>query len=159
LIQSWILALKRGERLQQQAKYRYGAGIIQEKLGKRVYLPALSVPLTDEELGRLTEVAVRLDQLLRQLRPQLLLLAQARANAVINGDGDGDGALSELEAAGLGEVANILESLKWDHGGRDGNDWEDQGEKERQLNDIPTVEEMVKQVMNDEGAGDNPEPE
>ena len=152
LIKSWILALKRGERLRQQAKYRYGAGIIQEKLGKRVYLPALSIPLTDEEIDRLTEVAVRLDQLLKQLRPQLVLLAQARANAVINGDGDGADGLGELEAAGLSEVAKILGSMKRhlrhpdddtdpdrEAARREANqNWQDQEEKERKLDD-PTA--------------------
>jgi hypothetical protein len=152
LIQSWILALKRGERLRQQAKYRYGAGIVQEKLGKRVQVPALSVPLVEGELERLGEITVKLDRLVKQLKPQLMVLAQARLNAATrNGDDSGN----EYEAAGLGDFAEILQVI----GNGDDYDpdlestanqnWSDQEAKERQFDD-PISDVEVEETQADE---------
>ena len=106
LIKSWVQALKQGKRVQSQAKYKYGAAVVQEKTGKRVQIPAISLPVVDGELDKLLEVTTKLDRLVKQLRPQLLMLAQAR---VINADAvDGDG----VRDAGLGEIFEILDSLK-----------------------------------------------
>jgi hypothetical protein len=144
-VQSWTTALKRGERLPRQAKYRYGAAIVQEKLGKRVQVPALSVPLTDGELDRLAEVTVKLDRLVKQLKPQLLVLAQQRLNAVSENGDEGD----EYEAAGLGELAELLNQL---NRGSDGaQNWEDMEEKERTF---PPVDDLLAQIQDTNDTSD-----
>jgi hypothetical protein len=153
--------------LRQQAKYRYGAGIVQEKLGKRVQVPALSVPLVENELERLGEITVKLDRLVKQLKPQLMVLAQARLNAATrNGDDSGN----EYEAAGLGDFAEILQVI----GNGDDYDpdlledgvrvtssdrestmheanqnWSDQEAKERQLDD-PIADVGAEETQPDE---------
>jgi ParB/Sulfiredoxin domain len=109
LIKSWVLALKRGERLQAQAEYHYDAAIVQEKMGKRVQIPHISMPLVEGEFDRLYEITLRLDQLVRQLRPQLAVMANS-LDSTASTDGD-DPSTSESEAAGLGDVAAIRERL------------------------------------------------
>ena len=128
---AWVQAIKRGERIKAQAAYKYGASIVQEKLGKRLYVPSLSVPVVDGELDRLKVITVKLDKVVKQLRPLLLGLAQSRFNAAATGDDDGD---SDYKAAGLEEVEEILKSLQRrdTDNGQDADTWS--GEvKERQL--------------------------
>ena len=155
---SWVLALKQGKRLRAQAQYKYGASIVQEKLGKRLYVPSLSVPLVDGELDRLKEITIKLDKVVKQLRPVLLGLAQARANAAAAIDGE-DGA-SDSKAAGLGEMDEILESLRRRESigsagngnpaaGPDAGCWSGE-EKERALNKVHDGEEIESEQPIDE---------
>jgi len=134
-MQSWILALKQGKRLRAQAQYKYGASIVQEKLGKRLYVPSLSVPLVDGELDRLGEITVKLDKVVKQLRPLLLGLAQARASAAATDDEEG---ASDYKSAGLSEVEEILRSLrnadtKHNSDSSDEGTWSGMEDKERKL--------------------------
>ena len=135
-MQSWILALKQGKRRPTQAQYKYGASIVQEKLGKRLYVPSLSVPLVDGELDRLGEITVKLDKVVKQLRPLLLGLAQARTSTDAATD-DEEGA-SDYKSAGLSEVEEILRSLrnadtKHNADSSDEGTWSGMEDKERKL--------------------------
>ena len=79
LVKKWVLDLKHGRRIKSQAKFVYGAAIETDKIGKKLIIPAVSgIYLVEKNLEPLAEIYVRLDRVLKDLKPQLNALARQR---------------------------------------------------------------------------------
>lgn len=126
-IRGWAAALRRGERLPRRAHFKYAAGVVKDRVGKRLVIPAITLPLVEGELERLAEVFVQLDKTLKDARPVIESLARQRAalNLYTSEDGPADYA-----SAGLDAVADVLQPA-----GPTG-DWCDPGDRERTLDEV-----------------------
>jgi len=106
LVSKWVLDLKKGRRIQGRAKFVYGATIETDKIGKKLVIPAVSgVYLVEKELERLAEIVVRLDRVLKDLKPQVNSLARQRLALTSYQDDDSP---ADFASAGLGAVAELL---------------------------------------------------
>jgi ParB-like chromosome segregation protein Spo0J len=106
LVKKWVLDLKQGRRIQARAKFVYPATIETDKLGKKLIIPAVSgVYLIEKNLEQLAEIVVKLDRVLKDVKPQVNALARQRLALVDYQEDDGP---TDFASAGLDAVAEIL---------------------------------------------------
>ena len=106
LVSKWVLDLKSGRRIQSRAKFVYGAVIETDKIGKKLVIPAISgIYLVEKELEKLAEIVVRLDHVLKDLKPQVNALARQRLALTSYQDDDSP---ADFASAGLDAVAELL---------------------------------------------------
>jgi hypothetical protein len=106
LVKKWVLDLKQGRRIQGRAKFVYPATIETDKLGKKLIIPAVSgVYLVEKNLEQLAEIVVKLDRVLKDVKPQVNALARQRLALVDYQEDDGP---TDFASAGLDAVAEIL---------------------------------------------------
>ena len=106
LVKKWVLDLKQGRRIQGRAKFVYGAAIETDKIGKKLIIPAVSgIYLVEKELEKLAEIVVRLDHVLKDLKPQVNALARQRLALTSYQDDDSP---TDFASAGLDAVAEML---------------------------------------------------
>jgi len=106
LVKKWFLDLKQGRRIQGRAKFVYPATIETDKIGKKLIIPAVSgVYLVEKNLEQLAEIVVKLDRVLKDVKPQVNALARQRLALVDYQEDDGP---TDFASAGLDAVAEIL---------------------------------------------------
>jgi len=106
LVKKWVLDLKQGRRIQGRAKFVYPATIETDKIGKKLIIPAVSgVYLVEKNLEQLAEIVVKLDRVLKDVKPQVNALARQRLALVDYQEDDGP---TDFASAGLDAVAEIL---------------------------------------------------
>jgi hypothetical protein len=112
LIGAWTAALKRGDRIPARATYHYAAGIVADKAGRRLVVPAISgLCIVESELERLAEIFVRLDRLVKDLRPHLNALARQRQALRRETAEHEPAAPLDFVEAGLEAVAEVLGAI------------------------------------------------
>ena len=105
LVSKWVHDLKCGRRITGRAKFVYGAGLEVDKQGKKLVIPAITLPIVEKNLEALAEVIVRLDKALKDARPEANALARQRS-ALIDSQVD-DGPV-DYRSAGLEAVDQVL---------------------------------------------------
>lgn len=107
LVKAWILALRRGDRLPRKAQFKYGAGVVRDRAGKRLFIQAITLNLVEGELERLAEVIVKLDRLVKDARPEINALARQRA--ALQSYAEAEDEPADYSSAGLDAVADVLQ--------------------------------------------------
>lgn len=145
LVKAWVGALKRGERLPRQAKFKYGAGVVRDRAGKRLTIPAVTLPLNEGELERLAEVLVVLDKTLKDARPEVNALARQRKALQSYAESEIDGP-ADYTSAGLDAVDEVLNPKTRSTDPLTEDDWLDRERTREEVNKNYAREDQAREV-------------